>query len=213
MGSDNGDADEKLVHKVTLGAFWIDKTEVTNAIYANCVQDGKCSRPSDADHYNNSNYTNHPVVYVSWDDARAYCEWADRRLPTEAEWEKAARGEENVPAYPWGDEAPNNDLLNYNSVVGDTTEVGKYTDGASPYGALDMAGNVWEWVADWYSDTYYARSPTSNPLGPELSQYRVLRGGALLNNDYGVRSANRFSLNPTNSGTIFGFRCAVSATP
>jgi formylglycine-generating enzyme required for sulfatase activity len=145
MGSDNGGADEKPVHTVYLDAFWIDRTEVTYAMYAKCVQDGACNQPSSTksdtrdSYYGNSEFDNYPVIYVSWKGAKAYCEWADRRLPTEAEWEKAARGE-NAFIYPWGNDAPNNNLLNYNGAVGDTTEVGKYQDGASPYGR-------WIWQA------------------------------------------------------------------
>jgi len=215
MGSDNGNADEKPVHQVNLDAFWIDLTEVTNSMYAKCVKDGKCDPPSSTksythdNYYGNSQFDNYPVIYVSWDNAKAYCTWADRRLPTEAEWEKAARGT-NANVYPWGNNAPNSNLLNYNNVVGDTTAVGKYPNGKSLYGAYDMAGNVWEWVADWYSDTYYIGSPSSNPLGPDSGQDRVLRGGSW-NHDYDfVRSADRNGYSPTITDSHFGFRCSRS---
>jgi formylglycine-generating enzyme required for sulfatase activity len=218
MGNDNSGSDEKPEHKVNLDAFWIDRTEVTNAMYARCVSADECDTPSSnssgtgAVHFGNSEFDNHPVINVSWEDANAYCLWVDRRLPTEAEWEKAARGE-NAFTYPWGQDAPNNDLLNFNSAVGDTTEVGTYLDGASPYGALDMAGNVWEWVADWYSDTYYQGSPSLNPLGPDSGIYRVQRGGSAYHDDFNVRSANRYGDDPTNTNFVVGFRCAMSATP
>jgi eukaryotic-like serine/threonine-protein kinase len=218
MGSDNSGSDEKPVHKVNLDAFWIDQTEVTNAMYAQCVLANECDAPSPVSsatgefYFGNSEFDNYPVINVSWEDAQTYCLWVDRRLPTEAEWEKAARGE-TAFTYPWGHDAPNNDLLNYNSAVGDTTEVGTYPDGASPYGTLDMAGNVWEWVADWYSDTYYQRSPSSNPLGPDPGIYRVLRGGSAYHDDFNVRSANRYGDDPTNTNFVVGFRCAMSVTP
>ena len=209
VGSDDGSSDERPVHKVTLDAFWIDQTEVTNEMFAKCVQDGSCNPPSNTTNYDDSDHADHPVVFISWTDANAYCSWADRRLPTEAEWEKAARGE-NALIYPWGNNAPNSNLLNYNNNVGDTTEVGNYPDGASPYGALDMAGNVWEWVADWYGKSYYASSLASNPLGPDSGQYRVLRGGSWSYSDYNVRSAYRNWYVPTASNYNLGFRCSSS---
>lgn len=202
---------EEPPHEVDLTAFWLDQTDVTNAMYTKCVSAGKCDPPSDTSHYNNSSYANHPVVYVNWNKAKTYCEWAGRQLPTEAQWEKAARGTDGR-IYPWGNTAPDNTLLNYNSNVGDTTEVGKYPKGASPYGTLDMAGNVWQWVADWYNDTYYQSSPSSNPLGPDSGQSRVLRGGTWFINDDGVRSADRGWNGPTNTVAYFiiGFRCSRS---
>lgn len=216
MGSNNGSDDQRPAHTVYLDAFWIDKTEVTNAMYAKCVKDGNCQLPdyyqssTRESYYGDPAFDNYPVIYVSWEDAKAYCEWANRRLPTEAEWEKAARGG-NAFIYPWGNDVPNNNLLNYNNAVGDTSEVDQYSDGASPYGALDMAGNVSEWVADWYSDTYYSSSLTSNPLGSSSGQFRVLRGGAWNSNDDGIRSAHRDKYDPADSAYTIGFRCAVSA--
>jgi formylglycine-generating enzyme required for sulfatase activity len=231
MGSDDGEADEKPVHKVKLDPFWIDQTEITNGMYAKCVQDGACHQPSLTtsytrdSYYGNSEFDNYPVIYVSWDDANAYCSWADRRLPTEAEWEKAARGPD-ASAYPWGNKfdgtrvnfCDKNCLLDQSDTssddgYADTAPVGSYPSGIGVYGVLDMAGNVWEWVADRYSKTYYASLPVSNPLGPDSGQYRVLRGGALTNLRDGVRSANRHMRKPALRYYNLGFRCAMSANP
>jgi formylglycine-generating enzyme required for sulfatase activity len=216
MGSDNGRANEKPVHKVTLDAFWIDQTEVTNKMYALCVEAEVCWQPinessySHTSYYGNGDYDNFPVVYVDWNMAKAYCEWAERRLPTEAEWEKAARGD-NARIYPWGNEAPNDSLLNYNSTVGDTTEVGKYPTGASPYGALDMLGNVDEWVSSLYQPYPYINNVKHEDL--IASGERVIRGGAWTNHADQIRSSIRVGVFSFGSGFGSGFRCAMSATP
>jgi serine/threonine-protein kinase len=227
MGSDAGDSNEKPVHPVTLDAFWIDRTEVANAMYALCVEAGKCPPPfspkSDTrnSYYGDAQYDNYPVIYVTWDNANAYCDWAGRRLPTEAEWEKAARGTDER-TYPWGNEQPAGNLLNFadsntnfdwsdrtvDDGYADTSPVGNYPDGASPYGALDMAGNVWEWVNDWYDEAYYGSSPSENPQGPASGQYRVLRGGSWGSSD-SVRAANRSWYEPGFDYDV-GFRCARS---
>jgi formylglycine-generating enzyme required for sulfatase activity len=225
MGSANFRADEQPVHSVYLDSYWIDQTEVTNEMYALCVSAGSCNEPLNktsqymSDYYGNSAFENHPVIWVDWNKAKTYCEWAGRRLPTESEWEKAARGTDGR-TYPWGEESPIGPglyLLNYSHTSGDTEAVGGYPDGASPYGALDMAGNVWEWVNDWYSETYYTNSPTSNPPGPDSGQYHVLRGGSWKlgypMNYHLVRSAYRNWDNPSNSFYTIGFRCAMDATP
>lgn len=218
--------DERPIRLVTLDAFWIDKTEVTNAMFADFLnQWGNREEGGEAwldttdedvrihliDGFWRSEqvYENHPVVEVTWFGANAYCSWAGRRLPTEAEWEKSARGMKgNV--YPWGDDDPTEELLNFNKNVGDTTEVGSYPEGASPFGALDMAGNAWEWVADRYSRTYYSSSPLENPLGPDTGFFRVLRGGGWNYRDTYVRSMHRNRGAPTISHDFVGFRCGSS---
>jgi formylglycine-generating enzyme required for sulfatase activity len=218
MGSNEGDSDEQPVHTVALDAFWIDKSEVTNAMYVKCVNAGACNPPTSTSsyardsYYGNSEFDNYPVIYVSWNDAKAYCKWADRRLPTEAEWEKAARWNDAMQekyTYPWGNDPPMNDLLNYRHEVGDTTEVGAYPQGASPYGALDMAGNVWEWVSSFYRPYPYDANDGREILDSS-TEARVLRGGSWTYADVNVRSADRFSDDPASTHNGTGFRCARS---
>jgi eukaryotic-like serine/threonine-protein kinase len=210
MGSSDSDADadsdEMPQHKVTLDAFWIDRTEVTADQYAKCVAAGKCAAPGCA----GAGKGDHPVVCMTWQGAADYCAWAGRRLPTEAEWEKAARGTDGR-IYPWGNEALDRAKANYGGNVGDATPVGAYPAGASPYGALDMAGNVWEWVNDWYRSDYYASSPGSNPQGPATGKDWVLRGGSWGYRDNDLRVANRsYDSNPTFQLDFVGFRCAAA---
>jgi formylglycine-generating enzyme required for sulfatase activity len=153
------------------------RTEVTNAQYDRCVRAGVCTAPSNSV-WRDVRFADHPVTDVSWDQASVYAQWVGGSLPTEAQWEKAARGTD-LRAYPWGDQEPTVSLLNFEgSGIGGTSAVGSYPIGASPYGALDMAGNVWEWVADWYDGSYYSVSPVENPQGPATGSYRVLRGGS-----------------------------------
>jgi serine/threonine-protein kinase len=234
MGSDESTIPEdRPAHSVYLDAFWIDQTEVTNAMFSKFVTD--IGYRTDAEQAGkafvdiNSNWIevegadwqhpqgpesniedleNHPVVQVSWNDAKAYCEWAGRRLPTEAEWEKAARGTDGR-TYPWGEGIDCN-RANYLDCVGRTSEVGSYPDGASPYGALDMAGNVWEWVSDWNDETYYQNSPPRNPQGPDSGFTRGMRGGSWEIFSFFVKTYARYSNMPDSASDFVGFRCAIS---
>jgi formylglycine-generating enzyme required for sulfatase activity/predicted Ser/Thr protein kinase len=206
MGSNEGESDEQPVHTVYLDAFYIDKTEVTNTQYRACVEAGSCDAPSDTIYCDDADYAQHPVVYVNWNDADAYCRWAGKRLPSEAEWEKAARGTDGR-TYPWG-EGVDCDHAQYRGCGGQTVPVGSRPKGASPYGTLDMAGNVYEWVADWYGEDYYSRSPGRNPSGPDFGEYRVLRGGSWISVPDDVRGANRAWYVPVSRFNGRGFRCA-----
>jgi eukaryotic-like serine/threonine-protein kinase len=234
MGTDDATApaEEKPRHIVNLDAYWMDQTDVTNAMFIKFTSitgyetdaqkdgvgfvyaQGQWASVPGADWLHpqgpSSNIRtlgNHPVVQVTYNDARAYCRWAGRHLPTEAQWEKAARGRDGR-LYPWGDGRPDQSLLNFGQQVHGTSQVGVYTTGASPYGALDMAGNVWQWVVDWYDETYYTGSPASNPVGPISGQARLARGGSWFDAADRVRTTARFKLDAGSRGANIGFRCA-----
>jgi formylglycine-generating enzyme required for sulfatase activity len=208
MGSNTGD--ELPIHTINLSNYYLDIYEVTNLRYRKCVEASECTEPVNILRYANTAYDYSPVVYVDWFQAKAYCEWRGGRLPTEAEWEKAARGTDGR-TYPWGE---NVDCFraNYAGCVADVVIVGSYLSGVSPYGIHDMAGNVWEWTSDWYREDYYSDSNTgaSNPQGPLDGDFRVVRGGAWNDDVIHVRSANRSMYNPVGSNHGLGFRCAVS---
>ncbi len=210
-------------HTAYLDAFWIDQTEITNAMYARCVAAKACQPPLPTkvdmhySFYGDSHYDNYPMGYVSWYDAKNYCEWVGRQLPSEAQWEKAAHGTDGR-LYPWGNEPVAGSLLNFcdvncigdwrNSSVDDgyafTAPVGSYPAGASPYGVLDMAGNVAEWVEDWYHE-YPSATCKIDTL---YTKYKVTRGGSCLQSEISVASALRGALPPEYSAFYLGFRCA-----
>jgi|GEM_PF-101994 flagellar motor switch protein FliG len=206
MGSDEGGKDESPEHTVLLNAFWIDQYPVTNAQYKAFVDDtdrepqpwAKAGYPLEK--------ARHPATDVSWEDAKAFAAWAGKRLPTEAEWEKAARGTQGR-TYPYGD-AFRRDNINSSNDYSGTTPVDEFPGGASPSGVLDMCGNVLEWCEDWYFDEYYNTSPLDNPTGPQGGQYRVARGGFYGERRQGVRCTSRHFAPPSNRQDHIGFRCA-----
>jgi len=222
-----GESEELPVHNVCITSdFYMDVHEVTNAEYAACVSGGGCTAPGNSSsysrgsYYGNPTYDNFPVIYVDWNQATAYCTWAGKRLPTEAEWEYAARGGLSGKRFPWGDTISCANA-NYRAVpsyysydtngsdgycIGDTSQVESYA--ANGYGLYDMAGNVWEWVNDWYRDNYYSSSPTNDPPGLASGTYRVARGGSWEYDTCFLRVAFRLYSTPTTRYYDIGFRCA-----
>jgi formylglycine-generating enzyme required for sulfatase activity len=211
MGADDRDDDEKPRRRVYLDRYAIDRYEVTNAQYRRFVDATGHATPRFSAPVDPGTLTGpaQPVVGVTWHDAEAYCRWAGKRLPTEAEWEKAARGVDGR-TYPWGDRWDPSRANSKESGLGGTAPVGSYPRGASPYGVHDMAGNVWEWVADWYAADYYRRSMPRNPMGPDAGTWKVLRGGAWGYLPSLLRTTARLSTTPDLHNTVVGFRCATS---
>ena len=238
MGSPDGEEgrDEHPQRQVYLDAFHMDKFEVTVVRYAEFLRSTKRSKPLYWDRVDINKHGNLPVIGVDWHDAEAYCRWAAKRLPTEAEWEKAARGTDRR-TYPWGNEQPTTSLANFGKGYRKTSydeaesfgkktfakkstqtayekflaSVESYEAGNSPYGLHHMAGNVWEWTADWYDEQYYKNIPRNNPRGPSNGDFRVFRGGSWTNALGTLRSASRDWLTPTKRDGDIGFRCAQDA--
>lgn len=209
--------DEKK-HVVYLKEFTIDKYEVTFERYLKCVEAGACTPPAPggACNYGRPNIANKPVNCASWYQAKAFCEWEGKRLPSEAEWEKAARGTDKR-MFPWGNNKPTCEYAvmdkenagNLGCGTGDVFEVGSKPKGASPYGAMDMAGNLWEWTNDWYGVEYYNESPAENPTGPAEGEYKTTRGGDFFSRTkYELRTTVRFPHEPSDYSIAIGFRCA-----
>jgi len=216
MGLDGMQAleDERPKHQVWLPAFFMDLHEVTTMQYAAFLAATNRDVPWQWNTVDLTQHHDRPVIGVDWSDADAYCRWKGNRLPTEAEWEKSARGTDGR-LYPWGNRPPNKDLANfalgarfsYSQVL---MPVQSYVPGKSPYGLYQMAGNVWEWVQDWYSAHYYEVSPEQNPQGPEQGQFKVLRGGSWSDLPKYLLTYGRFKLPSETRNSYVGFRCAKS---
>ncbi len=210
MGTSGGPNDRvnQPMHRVSLDAYWIGQTPVTNGMYSRCVEAGVCGKPIRKElnpHYYDPAYANHPVVYISWSLADQYCQWSGGRLPTEAEWEKAARGTDKR-MYPWGNTEPNANRVNAANYHQTTVKVGRYPNAASPYGVLDMGSNVREWIADWYREDYPS-GDVENPTGPSKGRDKVLRGASWFDPlDY-VQVTTRLFHPPNSAGWNRGFRC------
>lgn len=209
MGSDKGDDDEKPIHRVQVDTFYIDKFEVTNGKFAKFIDAVKGEPPWGFDDKDTPvAHADQPVRWVTWLDATAYCQWAGKRLATEAEWEKAARGTDGR-LYPWGDEPPTSAHAVFGQKEGSESlpPFSNRDKGKSPSGAQDMAGSLYEWIADWYDDQYYAKTPSQNPRGPSEGAQKVQRGGSYTNNPYRLRASFRTKDNPTEARPNVGFRC------
>ncbi len=217
MGNNNGKPEEQPAHPVYLDSYYIDKYEVTNNNYKKCVQENKCEEPlysystQRKNYFSTLLYSNYPVIFVRWEMAKTYCEWRGARLPTEAEWEKAARGTDGQ-MYPWGDKFDCK-YTNFDHCerFRDTVPVTEFESGQNVYQVFNMAGNVWEWVADWYSDSYYKDyeelTTKTPPEGPSTGTHRVIRGGGFNTPWESFQITNREGRDPTSPGSHVGFRC------
>jgi sulfatase modifying factor 1 len=228
VGSDSsqGLSNERPEHPVCLRPYDIDLFEVTIQQYAKFADAAKHDLPPLWDDEALSSAGDRPVVGVTWNDAAAYCKWAGKRLPTEAEWEKAARGTDDR-RYPWGHMQPFPDIANYNrgawvsyaitlapvksGTEGMSIRHGTKLGGRSPYGLYHMAGNVAEWVADWYDREYYQSSPKENPTGPSKGERKAFRGGSWNDSPRNLRVTARFAAEPDYQDQSIGFRCALDA--
>ena len=224
MGSDDGPHNERPAHTVTLDAYSIDRYEVTLGLYRKFLEEGKYDAPPTWDDEAATSVGDRPAIGMRWESAAAYCRWAGKRLPTEAEWEKAARGTDGR-RYPWGEMQPFVDIANYNrgmwvsktitlmavpgGLEGMSVRHGLKEGGKSPFGVFHMAGNAAEWVADWYERDYYQKSPERNPSGPMTGEKRVLRGGSWADVPSALRTTARFSAEPNFEDRTIGFRCAA----
>ena len=225
IGRNDDALDSRPMHIVALDAFLIDKYQVTNRMYSLFLNEMGNQAESGTKWYDDAaknarlkwsgnfwmvmrNYSEHPIVSISWYGAAAYCRWVGGRLPTEAEWEKAARGMDDR-IYPWGNQPPSYELANYQGCQVSTSPVGNFPKGASSYGLLDMAGNVWEWVSDWYGHDYYAHGLLINPRGPDTGVTKVMRGGSWFNIDRHLKVSYRSYSNPATRTANLGFRCVV----
>ena len=205
--------DEQPKHKVYLNQYWIDQTEVTNAQYQKCVKAGMCVEPASCGQgestYQDALKSDYPVTCLTWDEVGVYCGWVGGRLPTEAQWEKAARGTAELK-YPWGNEFESTNCNSEEGGIEGPMPVGSYSlQGNSPYGLMDVSGNVWEWTADWYDIGYYSKASSQNPTGPKSGEHRSLRGGSWYANYCSVRTSYRYYDLPYGRSTGVGFRCVV----
>jgi formylglycine-generating enzyme required for sulfatase activity len=226
MGSNDGLPNERPEHVVELDAYYIDQYEVTLALYRKFLDAGKHDSPPTWDDEAATTVGDRPAIGMKWEDADAYCKWVGKRLPTEAEWEKAARGTDSR-RYPWGSMQPFVDIANYNrglwvseavtlaavtsGLEGMSVRHGLKEGGKSPYGLNHMAGNAAEWVSDWYDRDYYQNSPKKNPTGPTKGEKRVLRGGSWADLPLALRVTARISAEPEFEDRTIGFRCAMPA--
>jgi formylglycine-generating enzyme required for sulfatase activity len=225
MGSNDGLPNERPEHQVTLDAYYIDQYEVSMTLYDKFLRDTNHDAPPTWDDEATTTVGDRPAVGMGWADAAAYCKWAGKRLPTEAEWEKAARGVDGR-RYPWGHMQPFVDIANYNrgvwvseavtlvavsgGVEGMSVRHGLKEGGRSPYGLHHMAGNAAEWVADWYDREYYQTSPEKNPVGPTSGDRKVIRGGSWADLPSAIRVTARMSAEPEFQDRTMGFRCAMN---
>lgn len=229
MGVDEGERDEEPARRIELDAYFIDETEVTVAQYAECLDAGECRQPvsTGENYFGDSDFDDYPVIFVNWYDAQTFCEWRGVRLPSEAEWEKAASfdpASNGKRVYPWGDAFDGTAInfcdVNCTSADRDVTvddgyrfsaPVGTYGNGRSAIGAYDMAGNVMEWVSDWYDFGYYREGTETNPMGPTEGEFKSFRGGSWLSSSEEVVSTGRANFDPLVNQSNLGFRCAMTA--